>query len=184
LEDFEVTDKEPWKEFPNIWSSKAKFMAWLRGGIRRACWNRSPIKHEVIKKNRKRVLNNKTGNMVWGGTCYLCGKDFLQKDLQVDHREGENSLRDIEDIQSFVESMTCLSADDLALCCKPCHSTKSYAEKHNISFEEAVKEKRVIELMKEPVENIKKMLDSHGLESHNANVRRENLRKLVEEKLV
>lgn len=179
-----MNKKEPWKEFPHIWPTKAKFMAWLRGGIRRACWNRSPIKHEVIKKNRKRVLNEKTGNMVWGGTCYLCGQDFLQKDLQVDHREGENKLTDIEDIQSFVESMTCLSEEDLSTVCKTCHTTKTYAERHNIPFEEAVTEKRVIELMKKPVKDVKKILDEHGLESHNAKVRREGLKKLIEDKLI
>lgn len=173
--------KEPWKEFPHIWKTKAKFLAWLRGGIRKACWNRSPIKHEVIKKNRKRVLNKNTGNMVWGGECYLCGQDFLQKDLQVDHKVGENKLTDIEDIQSFVESMTCLSEDDLALVCKGCHTAKSYAERMGIPFEEAVVEKRAIEICKKPVKELKKILDEHNLPSHNAKVRREGIKKLIEE---
>jgi len=172
---------EPWKEFPHIWKTKASFLAWIRGGIRRACWNRSPIKHEVIKKNRKRVLNTKTGNMVWGGECYLCGQDFLQKDLQVDHLRGENKLTEISDIQSFVEAMTCLSADDLALVCKSCHTTKSYAEKQGITFDQGAIERRVIELMKMPVQDQKKVLDEHGLSSDNTKTRRESFRQIVEE---
>jgi 5-methylcytosine-specific restriction endonuclease McrA len=173
--------KEPWKEFPHIWKTKAKFLAWLRGGIRRACWNRSPIKHEVIKNNRKRVLNESTGNMVWGGECYLCGKDFLQKDLQVDHINGENTLTEIGDIQSFVESMTCLSSDDLALVCKPCHSVKSYSEKQGITFEQAVIEKRIIELTKLPVKELQELLAKHNKPSNNASVRKQSVRELVEE---
>ena len=176
--------KKPWEEFPEIWKTKAAFMSYLRGGIRRAIWNRSPIKHTVIQKQRKKVLNEKTGNMVWGGTCYLCGQDFVMKDLQVDHIVGEHSLKEIDDIQSFVESMTCLSEDMLGLCCKPCHSAKTLQERKGISFEEAKTEKRVIELTKMPVKDIQKILDKHNLPSNNAKVRRENLKKLVEENLI
>lgn len=174
-----MTDKKPWEDFPQIWNTKAKFMAWLRGGIRRACWNRSPIKHEVIKKNRKRVMNEKTGNMVWGGECYLCGNDFLQKDLQVDHVIGENKLNDISDIQKFVESMTCLSAEDLSLVCVTCHKAKTYAEKHNIPFEEAVVEKRVIEIMKMPVKDLDILLAKHDRVCKNTKDRRDTIRELI-----
>lgn len=148
----------PWEEFPGIWPTKAKFMAWLRGGIRRACWNRSPIKHTVIKNQRKRVKNEKTGNMVWGGECYICKNDFLMKDLQVDHIQGEHSLREIEDIQAFVEAMTCLSLDDLALVCKPCHKVKSLAERSGMSFDEALIHKEVISFSKLTAERQKGIL--------------------------
>lgn len=136
--------KEPWKEWSHIWNTKAKFMAWVRGGIRRGIWNRSPIKLEVIKNKRKRIINPKTGNEIWGGACYICGEDFPQKDLQVDHVKGEHSLKEIEDIQSFVEAMTCLSEDDLDLVCKPCHKIKTESERKGITFEEARIEKQVI----------------------------------------
>lgn len=176
--------KKPWEEFPQIWKTKAAFMSYLRGGIRRAIWNRSPIKHTVIHKKRKKVLNKKTGNMVWGGTCYLCGQDFVMGDLQVDHMVGEHSLQEIEDIQSFVESMTCLSEDMLGLVCEPCHRIKSYAERYGITFEDAKAEKQIINLTKKPVKEIKKILDKHKLPSNNAKVRRESLKKLVEENLI
>jgi 5-methylcytosine-specific restriction endonuclease McrA len=140
--------KEPWKEWGHIWPTKAKFMAWLRGGIRRACWNRSPIKHEVIKRKRKRVINPDTGNEVWGGTCYICKEDFVQSKLQVDHIVGEYPLKEISDIQSFVEAMTCLSEDDLDLICEPCHKIKSLAERNGITFKEAVMEKKIIAFKK------------------------------------
>ena len=175
-----MTNKKPWEEFPHIWKTKSSFLAWLRGSIRRACWNKSPIKLGVIKKQRKRVMNPKTGNEVWGGTCYVCGEDFLQKDLQVDHIVGEHSLKEISDIQSFVEAMTCLSENDLALICKSCHSCKTHSQRYGMTFEEAVIEKRLIQLMKMPVKQITELLDKHNLSSNNATVRKENLRKLLE----
>ena len=141
-------NKAPWEEFPEIWNTKYKFMSWLRGGIRRGLWNRSPIKLEVIKRKRKRIISPKTGKEVWGGECYICGDDFVQSELQVDHVKGEHTLKDIGDIQSFIEAMTCLSLDDLDLVCKACHKNKSYAERYGITIEQAEKEKMVIEFGK------------------------------------
>lgn len=158
-------NKEPWIEWEHIWPTKAKFMAWLRGGIRRACWNRSPIKHEVIKKKRKRVLNEKTSNEVWGGACYLCQQDFLQKDLQVDHIKGGHSLKEISDIQEFVEAMTCLSEDDLDLICKDCHKTKTLAERKGISYEEAKVEKQIIAFGKLKAEDQQKEMRRLGIQT-------------------
>jgi len=142
--------KSPWTEFPEIWNTKAKFMSWLRGGIRRGLWNRSPIKLEVIKRKRKRIINPKTNKEVWGGTCYICGDDFVQKELQVDHIKGEHTLKEISDIQSFVEAMTLVSLDDLDLVCKRCHKIKNHAERYGMTFEEANTEKKVIEFGKLP----------------------------------
>jgi len=173
--------KEPWKEWPDIWSSKAKFMSYLRGGIRRAIWNRSPIKHSVIHKKRKRVLNGKTGNMVWGGTCYICKQDFVASQLQVDHIKGEHSLKELSDIQSFVEAMTCLSEDDLDTICEVCHQFKSHAERKRLSFEEAVIDKKAIEFMKKPVKDVVKVLTEHNLPSNNSAVRRKGIKQLFEE---
>jgi 5-methylcytosine-specific restriction endonuclease McrA len=179
-----MTDKiEPWKEFPKIWKTKSAFMSWLRGGIRKNLWSRSPIKMEYIAANRKKVLNTKTGNMVWGGTCNLCGNDFLAKDLQVDHIVGNHSLREIEDIQNFIESISCISLKDLQYVCKPCHEAKTLAEKKGVSFEEAMIEKRVIALCKD-VDVCKKILDKHGLPSNNGKIRKQSVRKLLEDGII
>jgi hypothetical protein len=77
--------------------------------------------------------------------------------------------------------MTCLSSDDLALVCKSCHSVKTYSEKQGITFEQAVIEKRIIELTKLPVKELQELLAKHNKPSNNASVRKQSVRELVEE---
>ena len=144
--------KEPWLEYPHIWATKAAFMSFLRGGIRRALWNRSPIKLEFIKKNRIRIDNpNPRGRVekVWGAICSVCGGQFSLKDTEIDHRVGNHSLKDLDDLQPFIEGIVCVSESMLSFCCKPCHKCKSHAEKMGISFDEAFAEKEAIKIVKE-----------------------------------
>jgi hypothetical protein len=129
-------------------------MTFLRGGIRRALWNKSPIKLEFVKASRKRIANPVAANAkrfpeVWGGTCYVCNKDFASKDLEVDHLTGEHSLRQMEDIQSFVEGIVCVSKDGLGMICKTCHKAKSYSERSGMALEDAIIEKQAIAIQKE-----------------------------------
>ena len=160
-----MSEKRPWVNFPHIWKSESAFMTFLRGAIRQSVWNRYPIKLEFIKKNRKKIDNpNPKGRVakVCGGTCYLCHKDFVQNDLQVDHIKGNFQLKKIEDRQSFVEGLTLLTTEDLAFVCKPCHTIKSYSERYSISFEEARLRKEVIKFSKESVENQLAILAEYG----------------------
>ena len=95
------------EKYPHIWKSKASFMSYLRGGIRRAAWMKHPVKLEFIKSNRQRIPNpNPKGKAaeVWGGECNVCKNLFVQSQLAVDHiREFSATLKEIKDIQSFVE---------------------------------------------------------------------------------
>lgn len=79
----------------------------------------------------------------------MCEGLFKEKDMEVDHRTGEHSLRQISDVQSFVEGVVFVRKEDLAYLCKPCHGIKTYAERYDVSIEEARIEKRVILLVKE-----------------------------------
>lgn len=141
----------PWENYPQVWKTKAAFMSFLRGGIRRALWNRSPIKIEFLKKYRQRIPNpSPRGNTptVWGACCSLCRGLFPLKNIEVDHRVGQHSLKDLCDLQPFIEGIVCVSEGDLQLICKPCHKIKSMAEKQGISFEQAQAEKEAIALIK------------------------------------
>lgn len=154
--------KEPWGN--PIWPTKAKFMSWLRGGIRRSLWNRSPIKVNFINKHRKRIPNpNPKGKVseVWGGTCNLCGNDFIISQLDVDHRDGNHSLNELSDIQSFIENIVLVTEDDLQFACKSCHKIKNQMERKGISFQEAANEKLAIELIK--AKKDKAWLEEHGI---------------------
>jgi hypothetical protein len=159
---------KPWLEYPHIWKTEAAFLSFVRGGVRRALWNKSPIKLEFLKANRKRVKNPVAKNAVrfpevWGGTCYQCKKDFALKDIEVDHLTGEYSLRKLDDLQSFVEGIVCVSAKDLGLICKPCHKAKTYAERSGMSIEDAVIEKQAILICKEPVKEVRKFISENGI---------------------
>jgi len=159
--------KIPWELYPHIWKSKSAFMAFVRGGIRKGLWNTNPIKIEFIKNNRKRVNlgkitpKNPEGE-VWGAQCSICKQDFKQAECQVDHVDGNKSLKSMDDLLSFVEGMIIITDEDLALVCKPCHTIKTYSETHNISFELARITKQAIAFQKLGVKVQKKLLADKG----------------------
>lgn len=145
------------KQYPHIWKTESAFMSWIRGGIRRSLWNRHPVKLEFIKNNRIKIPNpNPRGKVaeVWGGVCALTGETHVIANLEVDHLEGNHSLRSIDDINSFVAGIVLITEDDLQFVSKEAHKIKSYSEKYNISFEQAKVEKMLIKIKKE-----KKVLD-------------------------
>lgn len=179
-----MSEKRPWVNYSHIWKSESEYMAFIRGGVRKAIWNRYPIKIEYTKANRKRIVNpNPKGKVatVWGGTCYLCDKDFAQKDLQVDHKEGHHSLKTMADIETFLTGLLFLTVDDLAFVCKPCHKAKSYSERMEIPFEEAKATKEAIQIEKAGVDKI--VIEEAGAKpGSNAKIRRKQLVEILMQK--
>ena len=160
--DSEIKLQQMLEKYPHIWKTKASLMSYLRGGLRRSCWMKHPVKLEFIKNNRERIPNpNPRGKVpeVWGGRCNVCKDLFVQSNLAVDHiREFSASLKDIEDIQTFVELISLVIEDDLQFVCKDCHDNISYSQKQGCSLEEARvrkkhiligKEKRILEELKQ-----------------------------------
>ena len=156
--DSEIKLQQMLDKYPHIWKTKASLMSYLRGGLRRSCWMKHPVKLEFIKNKRERIPNpNPRGKVpeVWGGRCNVCKDLFVQSKLAVDHvREFSASLKDIKDIQTFVELISLVIEDDLQFVCKDCHDNISYSQKQGCSFEEARvrkqhiligKEKRILE---------------------------------------
>ena len=174
----------PWDNYPHIWKTKSAFMSWLRGGIRRSLWSRSPIKLEFIKKNRKMIENPKKGSrckpQVWGGECAICKKDFPQNKLEVDHKIGNHSLKNISDIEGFIMSIVLVEDDDLQMLCDDCHKIKTHAEKYGLSFEEAIKEKKLIAYGKLKTDEQIKILESHGKPSTNLIVRKKSFMEIID----
>lgn len=163
----EVAMKEPWLDRPDIWPTQAKYMSWLRGGLRRGLWMRHPIKLELLNKKRFRQeygeFKNGKPKTRWAATCELCQCDHPMKDIEVDHRVGHHSLQTLEDITQFIYSIVLVSEDDLQLVCKPCHEIKSYADKHGLTFEQARAEKEVIKILKLPAAKQKQWLQERGV---------------------
>ena len=164
---------EIWKAYPHIWKNKVAFFTWLRGCLRR-CWNKSPLKIEVLKNKRIRMDNGK-GRIVWGAVCSMCGGSFPQNQIQVDHVVPAGSLQDVSDIEGFVTRL--LMSDDLRLVCKGCNAALAYADKHNISYEEALTQKKVIAIINDKKD--KKVLEEAGIKpASNAKARRKQLEEL------
>lgn len=82
---------------------------------------------------------------VWGGVCALTGNIFPIGDMEVDHKEGNHSLKTLDDLVPFVKGIVMITLDDLQLVSKEAHKIKSYAEKQGILKKQI--EKEVIEII-------------------------------------
>jgi hypothetical protein len=163
-----IDDKKLWEIYPHIWATESAYMSWLRGGIRRYLWSKNPVKLEFIKQNRVKIPNpNPRGKVkeVWGGVCALTGNTYPIGDMEVDHKEGNHSLKTLDDLVPFVKGIVMITLDDLQLVSKEAHKIKSYAEKQGIPFEEAKAEKTAIELIKKGVD--KQFLIDHNVKAEN-----------------
>lgn len=161
-------NKKEWDYFPEVWSTEAKYLSWLRGNIRRI-WSTSPQKNIFLKKNRKKifvyddagqqVFVKKTGlpKQVWGYSCAICGAECKESGVvpgtrnkplyAVDHIKGGHSLRSLDDIQSFVLAIVNVRLEDLQILCHVCHDIKTLSEKLNVSFQQASFEKIAIKII-------------------------------------
>jgi hypothetical protein len=142
-----VERQPPWVEFPNVWKTEAEWWSYLRGVLRRG-WTHCPIKVEFIKKNRKRIMNEK-GREIWGGKCAICQAEFPSKSLNVDHIEDAGSLKSMGDISPFVQGLFMCGNANFQYVCTGCHKIKNHASKRGISMKEAEYEKRAIAIQKE-----------------------------------
>lgn len=178
-------DKEPWEEYPGVWATKAKFFAWLRGCFRKAIWMRYPGK--VIFKNKicGPPPTGYQGKAKSGAFCALSGEWVGKSLLEIDHIKGEASLRDWSDVESFVRHL-CATESNLQAVSKEAHRTKTYAERMNISYTEAVLEKQVLAFKKNSATKQKEILTELGIESimlttseKRANAYREHLKRAI-----
>jgi 5-methylcytosine-specific restriction endonuclease McrA len=184
-----MTDNyQPWTEYPNIWKTEAMYLSWIRGGIRRYLWSKNPVKLEFVKSARKMITNpnvklRKGRPEVWGGICEICGREHPLKNMEVDHKSGEHSLKKVSDIQKFVEGIVFIRKEDLAFLCKPCHKIKTNAERKGLSHEDSAIDKEAIALMKLTPAEQKNWLKDRGVDKPgvNAKIRREQVTNILKE---
>jgi len=139
------TPFEPWLWYPDIWPTKSKFYTWLRGSLRKAVWNTSPIKITFKNQNCFAPPDGYDGRAKSGNYCALSGEWEGKSKLQVDHVLGNVPLNEEEDILGFIQHLI-PPPNSLQLVKADAHKIKSYAEKQGITFEEAVLIKKCIEL--------------------------------------
>lgn len=137
----------PWEKYPEIWKTKAAFFTWLRGGLRRAIWEKYPPKIKFKNDTCKKPPESYTGRAKSGDYCALSGEWIAKSYLEVDHIVGNVSLRDWEDVLPFIQHL-CTNSDNMQLVSKEAHKIKSYAERMGITYEEAKIQKEAIRILK------------------------------------
>lgn len=180
-----LVDDSVWQWEGSPWKSRSAYFGYIRGGIRRGLWNRHPSKIQFLNSVRIKIDNPNPKNAtrfpkVWGCQCNVCKGIFTMKDIEVDHIEGNHSLRTFEDISKFIQAIVTVKPDDLQAICKDCHKTKSLSDAQGISFEEARATRVAIELIK--TKQDKTFLESKGLTvGSNQKTRREQIIKYLME---
>jgi hypothetical protein len=139
--------QEPWELYPGIWKSKAAFFTYLRGQIR-LTWSRFPAKLKWKSAQMVKPPGGYTGRAKSLGKCHYCGEMFAASHLEVDHIQQAGECNSWETAAAFLRKLLDCN-DNWCLACKPCHKTKSYAEREGLDFEEAKLQKLVIEKMKQ-----------------------------------
>lgn len=160
-------DIKPWELYPQFWKTEAMYLSWIRGGIRRYLWSKNPVKLEFVKESRVMIQNpnaklRKGRPKVWGGICEICKKEHILKNMEVDHKTGEHSLKKVEDIQKFVEGIVFVRKEDLAFLCKPCHKIKTNAERKGLTQEESAIDKEAIAICKQKADVVKSWITKRG----------------------
>ena len=176
----------PW-EYSDFFATEAEFLGWLRGQLRQI-WSDYPIRVEFKNDKCVRVDQalrdkyNLSKQTKYAAECVFCHNWFPKSKLEVDHIIGESSLTSIEHTESYLDHLMC-PPTNMQLTCKPCHKIKTYAERYDMSFEDARTEKSVIAWLKEhtTAEQID-LLTMAGFEDDemkNAGARRKSARKLL-----
>src|SRR5690554_2980734 len=112
----------PWENYPEIWKTQAAFMAWVRGGIRRGLWEKHPVKLNFSKSQTFPMKNDNPRSMkrfptVNGSKCAICEGVFKSSETQVDHIHGNHSLKNMDDLRTFIEAMIMVKEEDLQVVC-------------------------------------------------------------------
>ena len=162
--------------------SEKDYIAWLRSATRRV-WSKHPVKLEMLKKNRKRLHNPKTGRMAFMILCESCDKWHPLSDIEVNHRDTVGTLT-LANFGEYCERLLLVEEKDLQLLCKPCHEVVTYQERSGMTLEEAAIEKKVIAFFnKYPAAEQKRRFILGGMEpAKTVAQRRIQLREYLREK--
>jgi hypothetical protein len=154
----------------------------LRSNVRKT-WMMSPVRLLKLEMARISDMNPDTRTK-WLCECENCNGMFKMTDVETDHKVGEHQLLSLADAEQFTRSILDVTLDDLQIFCKPCHEIKTYAERYDMTFDQAKFEKAVIDWMKKvkAATAQKKFLLGVGFtedEVSNGDNRRESYRKYL-----
>lgn len=140
------------EKYPDLFPTEASFWAYLRGALRRSLWSKSPMKLRFKQSTASPPPESYTGRGRKGHYCALTGEWVAISRSDVDHLEGGVHLLCEEDIVPFIIHMLAID-EELQVVHKDAHKIKSYAERQGISFEDAMLEKKAIEIIKNKLDH-------------------------------
>src|SRR5690606_9424843 len=161
--------KEPWEVAPEVWPTKSAFFTFLRGNLRRAVWERWPLKIRFKNSICGKPPADYKGKAKSGAYCALSGEWVGKSAGEIDHVQGNVSLKDWDDVLPFIQHL-CATEDNMQFVSKEAHKIKSYAERKGISFQEAKAEKEAIAICKKKQDKI--WLEDHGIVPATNQIRR------------
>lgn len=177
-------NKIPWEVEGNPWGNEAKFITWVRGVLRKG-WGVHPLK--LIYKNARKikVKNDNPRSMkahpeVFKIQCEKCLSLVSPSDIEIDHKgDFQGKFTCMEEIEAYAKHLYMIDMESIQCVCKPCHKNISYSQKMGISFEEAMLQKEVIEIMKKPTKQVVDFIDAYVYNADTSN--KEKRRILVEQ---
>lgn len=164
---------------PDVYPTHEKYVEALRACIRKA-WQFHPIKR-LYKESMVRRIKNPRPNprkgfeYVRGYVCEICGGEFVEKDIEVDHKMGNNKFTNINSFHEYTTNILHIAPEDIQILCSypdtdvrsrvrhSCHKIKSYAESEGVSFDEALLLKKAISIEKSGDDNVRLTLKSLGV---------------------
>ena len=152
-------ENRPWNYEDSPWKTKAEFFTYLRGALRRAIWEKWPLKFKFKDGVVGPPPEDYKGKAKSGAYCALSGEWVPKSYAEVDHIVGNVSLQEWEDVLPFIQHLCC-PKENMQYVSKEGHKVKSYADKQGITFEEAQAEKTAIALIRSKKD--KEFLESMG----------------------
>lgn len=140
-----MNKRQPWTDIPQVWKDEKAYFNWLRSQIRRT-WSRHPIKVQYKLNRRYKAPVGLKGKDVWVSDCEICGKQG--RDHQIDHLHGGYGFKDWQTFTEWSKMILWVTFDDIQEICVECHEAVSLSQKLGISFDEALVQKKAIEIIK------------------------------------
>ncbi len=170
----------------------------------RSAWADSIFKKHIYDSRQYVVTNTNPRSMkkypkVKKVVCAICNKEFSRADTELDHIISETKMTELGHAEDFIKTIFFTSPENLQIVCKDkkktvnkkkvlvshgCHSIKTYAERYNVTFEEARLEKEIIHVCKDDKLVVAKLLELGIMDKElpkYKNGRKELLTKLMKE---
>jgi len=151
-------------------------MSIVRSAIRQA-WMKSDTKLAYLYMNTVPDMDETTRTK-WLFRCEICDKLFKLNEIECDHKIGHSKFTNLDEFRSYFENILMVGFDGLQILCKNDHAIKSLMEAQGLTWDQAVVEKKVIDICKKK-EDKKFISDNGDVPAKNAEQRRNQVRNIL-----